>query len=346
MLKPHNRAEIEFHRIREIGQDGRNSTAHIVHDVQMDAQIVMKCISKGKLRSAAEYFNEAKSLYATSHQNVVPIIYACEDADNIYIALPYYSAGSLKSLLNDRHLTVREIVRLGCQLLSGLHNIHSKGLIHFDIKPDNVLLSDRGEALLSDFGLAKQMYLGQAEPDQLYMLIAAPEATVGPPYDLRFDIYQVGLTLYRMCCGQGALREQFDNFRDAAGALNRREFAESLRAGRFPDRSIFAEHIPDRLKRAIVRCLQPDPQNRYSSALELANELAKVDSCFDWQFEQDADRKTWRRHEGDTEKCFSVMVDGSTEFISLRNGRSRRKNEHCLATMTTAQVKRVLRNEG
>ncbi len=91
---------------------------------------------------------------SSAHPNVVQIHYACYDADRIYLAMPYYRKGSVTSLITDKYMTVREIVTVGCQVLSGLHNIHSKGLIHFDVKPDNILLSDRGEALLSDFGLA------------------------------------------------------------------------------------------------------------------------------------------------------------------------------------------------
>ena len=203
MLKPHNRAEVKFDLVREIGHEGRNSTVYVVHDIQLDSEIVMKRIKKANFAKPDEFFNEARTLYATSHQNVVPILYACEDDDHVFLALPYLQKGSLKALMSAQNLTVREIVRLGCQLLSGIHNIHSKGLIHFDIKPDNILLSDRGEALLSDFGLAKQMYLGQAEQTQFYLPIVAPELLTREFHDLRFDIYQFGLTLYRMCCGEG-----------------------------------------------------------------------------------------------------------------------------------------------
>ncbi|PWS22273.1 serine/threonine protein kinase, partial [Enterococcus faecium] len=88
-----------------------------------------------------------------------------------------YAKGSLKKLMSTRHLTVREIVVIGCQVASGLHNVHSKGLIHFDIKPDNILFSDRGEALLSDFGLTRPFNRsGHAEPFGLYGRMVPPEA--------------------------------------------------------------------------------------------------------------------------------------------------------------------------
>jgi eukaryotic-like serine/threonine-protein kinase len=189
MLKPYNKAEITFDLVQEIGQDGRNSRTYICHDHQLNAQIVMKEIRKTSLDSTENFFDESKALYASAHPNVVQIHYACEDDENIYLAMPYYRRGSVGSLVAARHLTVREIVALGCNVTSALHNIHSKGLIHFDVKPDNILLSDRGEGLLSDFGLAKQMNLtGRAGQDRLYFKTVPPEAIGRDRFDRSFDI--------------------------------------------------------------------------------------------------------------------------------------------------------------
>jgi serine/threonine protein kinase len=213
MLKPYQKAEISFDLIREIGAHGTNSHTYVSRDHQLDAEIVTKQISKASLYSPTNFFDESKALYASAHPNVVPIHYACEDSDNIYLAMPYYRKGSLKDLMGTRHLTVREIVTVACQILTALHNIHSKGLIHFDVKPDNILLSDRGEALLCDFGLAKQMnFSGIAAQDRHYAKMIPPEATTGDFFNATFDIYQLGLTLYRMCNGDTAFYDQFARY--------------------------------------------------------------------------------------------------------------------------------------
>ncbi|MXD18237.1 protein kinase, partial [Escherichia coli] len=80
-----------------------------------------------------EFFQEARLLYASAHSNIVQICYAARDDKNIYIAMPFYSNGSLSSLMAQKNLTSREIIRYGIQFLSGLNHIHSKGLMHFDI---------------------------------------------------------------------------------------------------------------------------------------------------------------------------------------------------------------------
>ncbi|RVG50656.1 serine/threonine-protein kinase [Sinorhizobium meliloti] len=343
MLKPYRRAELAFQEVREIGADGRNSKTWVVNDVQLGAEIVMKTIAKGSLRSVNEFFDEAKALYATAHQNVVQIHYACEDADNVYIAMPLYRRGSIKGLMEAAHLTTREIVRLGCQVLSGLHNIHSKGLIHFDIKPDNILLSNRGEALLSDFGLAKQMQLGVAVPNGLYIRMSPPEATGRPPFDLRFDIYQIGLTLYRMAVGNEAFRHQYARF-SPGGVLDRVALAAEIQAGTFPDRQAFDEHVPIRLRRVIVKCLEPNPNDRFDSALAVANALAAVDDSLDWRLEKGAVNRTWTKNEGGTEKRFVVNQDGSTIFTTTTNGgQARRKRDLCRPRMTRREIEGVLR---
>ena len=176
MLKPYNKANLSFDLLSEIGHEGGNSEVYIAKDHQLDAELVIKKIPKSKLSNEDEYFAESSILYLSSHPNVVPIHYACEDADYIYLAMPHYSKGSLNSLINGRFLTVREIIRYSTQFLSGLHNIHSKRLIHFDIKPDNILFSDQGEALLSDFGLAKQLTItGVAGQDRIYGRMTPPD---------------------------------------------------------------------------------------------------------------------------------------------------------------------------
>ncbi len=343
MLKPYQRAELNFRQIREIGADGRNSTTHVVHDAQLGAEIVMKTISKARLVNPAEFFDEAKHLYNTAHQNVVQIHYACEDADNIYIAMPFYRRGSVKGMMTAGHLTVREVVKLGCQLLCGVHNIHAKGLIHFDIKPDNVLLSNRGEALLSDFGLAKQMQLGLAVPNGLYVRMAPPEAVAGPPYTLSFDIYQIGLTLYRMLNGNEEFNRQYSRFL-MPGGLDRAALGGAIATGQFPDRTLFGEHVPLNLQRVITKCLEPNPRDRFHSALAVANALAEVGHCLDWRPVQDPVRKVWVKLDGNTEKRFVVNGDGSTEFTSTGpGGAPRRKRDLCVQSMTRTAVRKTLK---
>ena len=344
MLRPFNRAQITFDLIREIGQDGRNSRTYVAQDHQLDAEIVIKEVPKARLASAPSFFEESKALYASAHPNVVQIYYACEDPAAIYIGMPFYRRGSIKSAMEAGRLTVREIVTLGCNVLSGLHNIHSKGLIHFDVKPDNVLLSDRGEGLLSDFGLAKQMnFAGVALQDRLYNKMNAPEATRGDQFDRTFDLYQFGLTLYRMCNGDETFNAQYLAY-GAGAAFDRVSFRNDLRNGRFPDRHVFPPHVPARLRRVIRQCLETDPANRYQSAVEVANALAEVaGETLDWRLVETHDRRVWTKNENGTEYEFTVTQAGPTECYKVVNcGQRRRHAAGCKPTMTEREIQTFL----
>lgn len=345
MLRPYSRAELSFELRTEIGQAGTNSKTHIAHDPQLDAEIVIKQVRKSDLDSVDAFFDESKILYLSNHPNVVPVHYACHDADRIYIAMPYYRRGSLNALIVSRYLTVREIVTLGCQVCSGLHNIHSKGLIHFDIKPDNVLLSDRGEALISDFGLSRRVGLGgTAGQDRLYFKMRPPEAYDTSEFTAGFDIYQLGLTLYRMCNGNDDFDEQFYEFGETTLAFDRDAFKFSVRNGRFPDRTRFEEHIPDRLRRLIKKCLEPNPADRFEAAIEVANELAQVEERLDWQFSRDAGKRIWVKT--DDERRFTLTVDENgasvAEKTMLGSGRRTRIASHCTDRITSRDIRKFL----
>jgi eukaryotic-like serine/threonine-protein kinase len=316
MFKPYQKAEISFDLIKEIGQDGKNSKTFVSMDHQLNAEIVTKQISKAEISSPANFFDESKALYASAHTNVVQVHYACYDKYFIYVAMPYYRKGSVKSLMATQRLTVREIITLGCQTLSGLHHIHSKGLIHFDVKPDNILLSERGETLVSDFGLAKQMnFSGRAAQERLYTKMLPPEAMTGADeFDRTFDIYQLGLTLYRMCVGNNAFNDQFAAY-GVGTAFNRNKFRAEVCNGYFPDRKAYPAHAPTKLKNVINKCLQKLTRDRYQSAIEVANALADVDgSELDWRLIESPDKKVWTKNENGTCYEFSVNCDGGTEF--------------------------------
>jgi eukaryotic-like serine/threonine-protein kinase len=124
MLKLCRRAELNFEFLEEIGHEGQNSRTFLSRDPQLDTAIAIKQVEKAQLASADNFFDESRRLYASAHQNVVQILYACYDDDHIYLAMPYYSRRSLNSIIAARFMTVREIVTMGCHVLSGLATMH------------------------------------------------------------------------------------------------------------------------------------------------------------------------------------------------------------------------------
>ena len=352
MLK-RTRAEVCFDIIQEIGKEGKNSETSLVFDVHLKAQLVIKAIPKVRLANAANYFDEASILYLSSHSNVVPIHYASEDNDNIYIAMPHYPKGSLKARLNTEFLTVREIIRYASHFLSGLHNIHSKRLIHFDIKPDNILLSERDEAMLADFGLAKHTsYSGTAGQDRIYHKMIPPEAFQGDQFSRAFDIYQAGLTLYRMANGEDRFYQQYNNYIMPATLLtpsgfDRHQFKFDVMNERFPVRRDYLEHIPTKLKNVITKCLMSDPYRRYQSALDIVNELATIDGLdLDWRYQENSvSGKQWVMDKDNT--VYRLMVDTTGAAVADKksgNGAYRRILSHCKPSLSEKDIKDFLKS--
>jgi len=331
--------ELNFETTKEIGQEGKNSQVFLAHDKQLDGEIVVKKIEKSKIVNPTEYYEEAKKLYASSHSNVVRVNYGCSDADHIYIAMPYYKNGSLKALVSAKNLTIREIIRYSIQFLSGLHHIHSKGLIHFDVKPDNILISDSDEAHLSDFGLTKAMNtFGFASPDQIYSKQVPPETFLSSDKTIHFDIYLAGLTIYRLLNGEAHFHNQLGTFTTQPDYIN------AIATGGFPNRSSYLLHVPLKLQRIINKAISVNITDRHQTVLELINELSDVDENLDWRFSQTATVHQWERNNGT--HTYNVQVDlANPSDISIittktNNSTSRlqRETAHCHNNLTHSNV--------
>lgn len=292
------KVRLDFDEIKEIGQEGRNSKVFLAHDNQLDGEIVIKEIKKNPSTTPDEYFKEARLLYAHNHNNIVKVNYACEDDDNIYVAMPFYKNGSLKKRISDNnYLTVREVIRYSIQFLSGLNHIHSKGLIHFDIKPDNVLISDSNEAMLSDFGLA--LYTdayGFCEAQASYTPHVTPEQLLGLKQTIKNDIYQAGLTIYRMVNGNDFFYRQIPNSGNLM--LDNIAFKRLVQLVFFPNRKSYLPHVPKKIKKIIKKCIEPDPNDRYDNTLQIINELASINENLDIRYGRDVNGEFWESPKG------------------------------------------------
>lgn len=322
MEKIYSPALVSFHKEKEIGQEGRNSRVYLAHDEYMDAQLVVKEIPNSE--DTQKLLREAQILYASSHPNVVQIQYACRDDNHVYIAMPFYKNGSLKSLMTKRMLTAREIIRYSIQFISGVAHIHSKGLLHLDIKPDNILISDHDEALLSDFGLADYTdENGWYQVTRHYIKHTTPEVwndngSFAGWATVQFDIFQIGLTLYRMCVGDVVFNKQFETV-----YVSQKEFLDHLTKKTFPNRSIVLPHIPEALMKIIYQCLEVDVDKRYNNVRSILNDLSKINyEGLDWQYTKTESGHQWNF---ENEKGLSYIVNANStdhkDYKVTKNGR-------------------------
>lgn len=268
------------------GVEGKNSDVWIARDTQLDQVMILKKITKESLdrQNVLDYFSEAKILNESKHPHIMPIIYSAEDDKNIYITMPFYEQGSLNSIMNKRFLTTYEIIKYAIDFLSGLLFIHTKDLVHLDIKPTNIIINRTDRAMLTDFGLSKYLNEhGFVDQEWSYVSHRSPEAYTTKDRTRLDDIYQAGLTLYRMCYGNESFKEQYEDFK-LKHKGNPKLAGELLNKGHFPDRKVILPHIPKKLNKIIVKMINPDIGKRYEDVLTIINDLSKIDEHLDWKY--------------------------------------------------------------
>lgn len=319
---------LQLQLLKEIGQEGRNSKVFISFDPQLDANLVVKQVDKTDFTEESKYFNEAQMLYATQHPNIMPVRFASQDDKNVYIAMDYYKNGSLNSLINARFLKVREIIKYSLEFLSGIHYIHTKKLVHFDIKPTNILLNDAFKAVVTDFGLSKYLNeYGFAEPDFIYSFHTPPEAYQFSKSSTGFDIYQAGVTIYRMANGNNHFKKQLDEL----NITNPDELGAAIQRGRFPKRDAFLPHIPNKLQNIIKKALEIDMSRRYLSILDMINDLSNIDENLDWMYNEDETAHTfyWERH-NETHKFIIHLEKKSNELWDVSGSKIRKSDNRTI----------------
>ncbi len=220
---------------------------------------------------------EARAASALNHPHICTIHDLGEHEGRQFIVMELLEGQTLKHRIGSRPLESGQVARWGSQIADALDAAHSRGIVHRDVKPANVFVTDRAEAKVLDFGLAKalrpvdettateSLTRAGATPGTLpYM---APEQLRGRPADARTDIYALGCVLYEMATGQRPFRAELGP-ELSSDILNK----APVPLGRLnPD-------LPPELERIVLKCLEKDPENRYQSAKELMVDLRRLTS--------------------------------------------------------------------
>lgn len=320
----YTKTNLDFKEIGPIGNnEGKNSEVFLAKDVQLDAELVVKRIEISKFQNIDEYFLEAKMLYDNKHPNIMEIQWASKDDKFIYLSMPFLKKGSLNSLIDERYLSVREIIKYSLDLLSGVAYIHSKGLVHLDIKPTNILIDKSNKAVLTDFGLSRYLDInGIANQPFNYITHVDPEWFLHSGRTVLSDIYQIGLTLYRLCNGNNILKQQLTHL----NVNSQDKFKEVVLNGTYPNREYFLPHIPLKLRKIIKKALDTDINKRYNNVIQIMNDLSEIDENLDWKFTDNKD------------ELYYLIKNGNKISISLKN---KNDNVEILCTKTNLSSRRI-----
>ena len=304
-----------FEVIEKINSEGVNSALYIVEDKQLGSRFILKQIDKKNFKEFERYFDESKKVYNLKHPNIISINTASYDDEYIYITMPYLKRGSLHNLLNTRYLTLKEIIKYSLDFLSAIEYVHSRGVIHCDIKPNNILIDDNNNAILTDFGSALYLNNGKARLKNVYYKHIAPEQCTNSLISKKVDIYQIGTTLYRMCNGNYEYDKQAKRYKD----LNSLKVA--CARGRFPVRKKYLPHIPKEMIKVIERCININPDERYDDVLDIMNDLASIDVNLDWNFEiEDVNTFIWMNNI-DNSRVEIILYKDHGNWSIMENGK-------------------------
>ena len=218
----------------------------------------------------SRFRNEAETAAKLQHPNIIRIRFVARSGNYVYFAMDLCADSLAARLAREGPLPEAEIVRIAGDVTRGLEFAHRQGVIHRDLKPDNILIRSDGSAVLSDFGIARAVS-GYVASTGVNMTIGtpqylSPEQAQGRPLDQRVDFYALGVTLYKAATGEVPFTSS-DWFELARMHVERRP--PSLRRKR--------PQLSKRFERVVMKCLAKHPDDRYRDATALLADLLEVD---------------------------------------------------------------------
>jgi len=257
-----------YHILEKIGEGG-TAVVYKAQDTHLERDVALKIIRTDQFGSAMletvlkRFDREAKALAKLSHPNIVSVIDYGKYEDVPYLVMVYLPGGTLTDKLN-RQIPWDEATHLLIPVAHALAYAHSQGVIHRDVKPNNILMARSGDPMLTDFGIAKILNIGDGQPltDSGVGIgtldYIAPEQALGNAVDARADVYALGVVFYEMVTGKKPF------VADTPMAVVLKCLNEPL-----PRPSKYKPDLPESVEYILTKALARNPDDRYTNMNEL-----------------------------------------------------------------------------
>jgi serine/threonine protein kinase len=256
--------------IEELGRGGMG-VVYKAEDTKLKRLVALKFLSAqvlGAEEDKTRFIHEAQAAAALSHPNICTVYEIDEMEEQSFIAMEYIQESSLKKKIESGPLNLREALDISIQVAEGLQEAHEKGIIHRDIKSANVMITEKAQAKIMDFGLAK--LAGRTKVTKTGMTMGtvaymSPEQSRGLEVDRRTDIWSFGVMLYEMITGQLPFKGDYDQAVVYSIVSEEPEPITGVRTG-----------VPIEMERIINKAMAKNPEERYQHVDEILVDLRAV----------------------------------------------------------------------
>jgi len=262
---------ISHYKIIEKLGEGGMGVVYKAEDTKLKRTVTLKFIRTQTMEAAEEktrFVREAQAAAALDHPNICTIYEIDEVEGKTFIAMAYIKGQSLNDKVKSAPLRLEEALDIGMQVAQGLQEAHEKGVFHRDIKGSNIMVTDKGQAKIMDFGIAKLAGGTEITKPATFMGTVAymsPEQASAKPLDHRTDIWSLGVVLYEMLTGQIPFKGVHEQV-ILHSILNKNpEPITSLRSG-----------VPLELEAIVNKCLEKDSTERYQTSADLIADLKRL----------------------------------------------------------------------
>jgi serine/threonine protein kinase len=305
---------------RRVG-GGHFGEVWLARDTYLDRDIAVKvqALSKGTVNDALQ---EARIGNHLNHRNLVKV----HSADTLeyrgetllLIAMDFYPDGSITKRFNEMgFIALHDAIRYLTDILKGLEHLHGNGLYHGDIKPNNVLIGQGNEAVLTDYGISCYAAdLVPVQPKTFYYPHVAPETIRDNQISVQTDIYQVGMTAFRLLNGENKIKTIFEH-------KGIEDYCDLVLQGKVIQPGDYLPFIPRNLKTILGKATRVDPSRRYQTALEMRRALEGLNYPGYWTCDSEGN---FLGYSGKNTYFFSseLRERGRYNFAAKKKGKSGR----------------------
>ncbi len=308
--------------IEEVGRGGMG-VVYKANDTKLKRTVALKFLPPDLIRNAEakeRFFREAQAAAALDHPNICTVHEIDEAEEKTFISMAYIEGQSLKEKIEQGPLEMDEALDIAIQVAEGLEEAHKKGVVHRDIKSANIMVTEKGQAKIMDFGLAKVAGTSLVTKEGTTLGTVAymsPEQTRGESVDHRTDIWSLGVVVYEMLTGQLPFKGDYEQAVIYSILNEEPEPMTSLRT-----------EVPVEMNQIVKKSLQKDSEKRYQQVDDIINSLRHLKKTLESgrlyrSEEQIALRKRRRKYKFATLTILAVSLVAIALFLWQRSNTKR-----------------------